>query len=370
MKTDPILNKAALLAKKRNYENALYILKAEEERYTGSFKYYYLYGVISLFAGNFEEANENFKYARKIKMKDPNTLLGLAIHSLRLMKTVQAVDYYLDVQEMDPKNKTAKRALSVIRKNSRSEALSDWMTSERLTKLFPPIPPPEADTKTVTGFIIISAAAVLIAYGILAFLNILPNPFLQGNRRPAAEFVLSGQEKTEPVSAGGVYRYIYTRDQAVNLYERALSLFTSYRDEKAKEDLNRLLESNASDGLKNRARLLLANMEVPGFDSFKRNDNPSFTDVKNEPVVYRDVHVIWRGMATNVEVTNDKTSFDFLVGYDTRRTLDGIVPVEFSIPVSINTERPLEVLGRIVLAASYSDFRLDGVAIHQSGRLE
>jgi hypothetical protein len=75
-------------------------------------------------------------------------------------------------------------------------------------------------------------------------------------------------------------------------------------------------------------------------------------------------------MATNVEVTDEGTTFDFLVGYDTRKTLEGIVHVIFSAPVAINTERPLEVLGRITPDASYSDIRLEGVAIHQSGRLE
>jgi hypothetical protein len=111
-------------------------------------------------------------------------------------------------------------------------------------------------------------------------------------------------------------------------------------------------------------------MDVPGFDTFNRRDNPSYSDVKDELIVYRDVHVIWRGMATNVEVTDEYTRFDLLVGFDTRVRLEGIVPVIFFQPVAINTERPLEVLGRIVLTSTYSDFSLVGVSIHQSGRLD
>jgi hypothetical protein len=75
-------------------------------------------------------------------------------------------------------------------------------------------------------------------------------------------------------------------------------------------------------------------------------------------------------MATNVDITDEYTRFDFLVGYDTRRTLEGIVPVVFDMPVAINPERPLEVLGKIVVTSSYTDIMLEGVAIHQSGRLE
>jgi hypothetical protein len=115
---------------------------------------------------------------------------------------------------------------------------------------------------------------------------------------------------------------------------------------------------------------MINNMTVPGFDTFRRNDNFTFSDVKDEPAVYRNVHVIWRGMATNVDVTDEYTRFHLLVGYDTRRVLEGIVPVVFLHPVAINTERPIEVLGRITLHGPSMEIQLEGVSIHQSGRLE
>jgi len=363
MKADPILNKAAILAKKRDYEGALKTLKDEEDRFYGSFKYYYLYGVICLYAGNYAEAHENFNLARKIKIKEPSLMLGFAVLYLKRMNTVQAVNYYLEVQEMDPKNRIAKKALTVIRKNSEGEALSDWMT-ENLVKLFPSVPSPAIEIKTILNITLILAAVLILVFGIFARVS------FPRSSRPTSEFILSVEERRDPVQVDGFYMYILTRDQAITLYDRALSLFTSYRDEAAKINLNRIIESNASEGLKNRARLLMNNMETPGFDTFKRGDNPSYSDVKNEPAIYRNVHVIWRGMATNVELTDEFTRFDFLVGYDTRRTLEGIIPVTFFSPVSINTERPLEVLGKITITPSYSDIRLEGVAIHQSGRLE
>jgi len=369
MKADPILNKAALLARKRKYDIAVKTLKDEEDRYFGSFKFYYLYAVICLHSGNFAEAKENFDLARKIKINDPLTKLGHAVLYLKRMNTVQAVNYYLEVQEIEPKNKIAKNALSIIRKYSASEALSDWLTTERLVKLFPPIP---AHTVNINIFLKTSLALalfLLILYGVLAIFNILPHPFSVRNQRSTADYILSSEERNAPVQIDGFYRYILTRDQAITLYDRALSLFTDYRDEAAKVNLNRILESNVSEGIKHRARLLMDNMMVPGFDNFKRMDNPSLADVENEPFIYRDVHVIWNGMAANVEVTEYYTRFDLLVGYDTRRMLEGYVPVIFYIPVSINTERPLEVLGKITIAPN-SRIGLTGVAIHQSGRLD
>jgi tetratricopeptide (TPR) repeat protein len=370
MKIDPVLSKAASLAKKKDFDGALRILKAEEDRYNGSFSYYYLYGVICLHNGNFVDALSGFRLARQIKMNDPSVMLGLASLYLKRMDTVQAVDYYLDVQEIDPGNKTAKKALDVIRKYSSSEALSDWLTPERLAKLFPPIPSPGITKRMVLLGSFALAAVLFVAYALMINFRVLQSPIKKPDARPHTEFILSGQERADPVETGGSYMYILTRDQATTLYDRALSLFTDYRDEAAKLSLNRILESNASESIKNKARLLFLYMEIPGFDNFKRNDNPSITEVKNEPVIYRDVYVIWSGMATNIKITDEQTSFQFLVGYDTRRTLEGLVPVEFKIPVSINPDRPLEVLGKILLNSTNTDISLEGVSIHQSGRLE
>ena len=369
MKFDPLLSKAAYLAKRRDYEGALKLLKTEEDRYNGSFKYYYLYAVICLHAGIFVDAKSNFEFARRIKIKDTSTMLGLAALYLKRMNTVQAVDYYLDVQASDPKNKIAKRALSVIRKHSSSDELSDWLTPEKLVKLFPPIPAPLINARTALTAVLIFAAVIILTYGILVINKVLPSPVKKQNTRPTSEFVLSGEERRSPVETGGSYSYILTRDQATDLYDKALSLFTSYRDEGAKIIINRILESNASESLKNKSRLLLSYTETPGFDNFKQIDNPSFTNVKAEPVIYRDVYVIWKGMATNVEITDDFLRFDFLVGYDTRTMLEGIVPVIFKNPVPVNPERPLELLGKIILTPSM-DITLEGVAIHQSGKLE
>ena len=369
MKFDSFLNKAAILAKKRNYDGALNALKGEEERYYGTFKYHYLYGIICLYSGNYAEAHENFNLARKIKINDPDLMLCFAILYLKRMTTDHAGHYYLEVQELDQKNKIAKKALAVIRKYSAGEALSDWMT-ENLSKLFPPIPAPSVMPKTILNISLIFAAAVILVFVILINLKVLPNPFKSKNQRPTANFTLSDQDRRESVQVEGSYKYILTRDQAINYYDKALSLFTSYRDEEAKKSLNRILESNAPEGIKKHARTMFESMAVPGFDNFKRADNPSFSDVKNESAIYRNVYVIWKGMATNVAVTDEGTTFDFLVGYDTRKTLEGIIPVVFSIPVSINMERPLEVLGKITIGSTYSDIRLEGVAIHQSGKLE
>jgi hypothetical protein len=111
-------------------------------------------------------------------------------------------------------------------------------------------------------------------------------------------------------------------------------------------------------------------METPGFDTFNKNDNVSFSDAIQDPPLYRNVHVIWRGMAANERTVQNTTTFDLLVGYDTFRAMEGQVSVTFDTAISINTERPLEVLGRIIPTGGYGyGIILEGLSIHQSGQL-
>jgi hypothetical protein len=112
-------------------------------------------------------------------------------------------------------------------------------------------------------------------------------------------------------------------------------------------------------------------MEPPGFDTLR--DRFTYAEVMKEPPLYRDCYVIWRGMAANLESLQNITTFNFLVGYDTRTSLEGIVPVVFvNSAVPINTERPLEVLAKIipVINPGGMDIRLEGVAVHQAGLLQ
>ena len=74
-------------------------------------------------------------------------------------------------------------------------------------------------------------------------------------------------------------------------------------------------------------------------------------------------------MAANLELGESGTAFNLLVGYDTRKTLEGIVAVTLDFAVLVNTEQPLEILGRVVPVAAPGgmDLRLQGVAVHQMG---
>jgi tetratricopeptide (TPR) repeat protein len=322
--------------------------------------------VSCLHVGDFGGALAYFKAARDMKIRHPGVLLGFAVLYLRRGEIDRAVDFYLEVQELDEKNRIAQKALEIIRKYAGAGNFSAWIDSGELPKLFPPIPPAGFSPARIAVIAAAALAALGIVWIVLVSARVLPNPFIRrSGRQEIMEITLVREDQADPVETGGSYRYILTRGQVLDTYERALSLFFEYRDEAAKTNLNRLLESNASPGLKNKSRLLLSYMEVPGFDTFVRKDNFSYSEVLRDPLLYRDCHVIWRGMAANVDALENLTSLEFLVGYDTRKTLEGIVPVVFDQAIPLNPERPLEILGRIAPIPTEPGFRLEGLAIHQ-----
>jgi hypothetical protein len=369
MRLDPILTRASRLARSGKYEAAIRTLEPEVNRYHGSFYYYYILGSSCLRTGDFGGALTYFRLAHETKMREPLAILGLAALFLRRGETERAVDFYLDILETDQNNRIARKAMRVIRRQAGTDDFSSWLETGKLPTLYPPIPFAGFSAKEILGACAVLFAVCLLSFGCLIRVKVLPNPFLtKSSREGAAVFSLSREERMAPIQTDGSYRYTLTRIQTVDLYEKAHSQFTAFRDEAARINLNHILESNASEELKNRARIIISYMEIPGFDTFKRGDNVSYHDTIKDPMLYNEVHVILRGMASNIESNDAGTTFDFLVGYDTRKVLEGIVPVVFHYVVPLNPEQAVEVLGRI-LPDPDGSIILEGVAIYQSGNL-
>jgi tetratricopeptide (TPR) repeat protein len=366
-----MLTRGLRLLWRGKHGDVISLLQPEVVRYHDSFNYYYILGSACLRAGDLGGAFAYYKRAREIKMLEPLALLGMAVYYLHRGDTRKAVDLYLEVLDLDPRNRIAKRGLQVLRKHGRTEGLQGWIDSGKAPRLFPPIPKPPLSLARILGPLALGLLVLALAGGVLAKLGLLPLGKAAGSERAGiADIALEREDRESPVQIGGTYRYILTRSQVVGLYETGRRLFAEYRDEAAKVSLNRLIESNASDPIKNKARLLISYMEVPGFDTLK--DRFSYAEVREDPLLYRDCYVVWQGMATNLREAEAATAFDFLVGYDTRTTLEGIVQVRFDFSVPLNLERPLEVLGRVIpvsTAAGEEGIRLEGIALHQASSL-
>jgi tetratricopeptide (TPR) repeat protein len=369
MMKDPVLNRALRLAKRKKYGDAISLLEGEILRYRESFRFYYILSLCCLYTGDYGRAYTYFKSANDIKPKDSGVVLGIAALNLRRGESGRALDLYLKVLEIEPRSRIAKKALSVLRRYAGSDEFADWIESGRIKRLFPPLPKAKMTGAAVLGRVLVALALILGVVFCAAVKKGLVNidAMRKEQREGFATSALESGDRKNIVALGGSYQSILTERQVLASYEKARGLFNEYDDNPARIEINRLLLSNAADGIKNKARVLLRYLdETPlGFDTLKTN--LSYAQVQKEPLLCDGCYVVWRGMATNILVENESSSFDFLVGYENRTNLAGIVRVVCPFAAFVSSEQPLEVLARIrpqsdVGAASFS---LTGAALHQ-----
>ncbi len=345
---------------RRRYNDVLTILEPNVIQYRDSFPFYYFLGLACLHTGDIGGATSYFQRARQIKMRDPDLLAAQAALHLRRGDTHQAVEYYLEALEYDPGHRLSKHSLEYIRRNGDPETVSALVETGRIARFYPRPRPPFPLTRVV----VLCALTLALVFLVSIARSAIRDARTTGSRADLSALALTGQERSAAVENGGSYRYILTEGEILASYSLAQRRFQEYRDNAAQIEINRILSSNAGVAVKHKARLLMEYLAVPGFDTVA--DVPSYANVVAEPWLYLDCWVTWKGMATNVNRTDNNVSFDFLVGYDTRTTLEGIVPARFATALDVDPERPLEILARVTLDSG--KLSLKGEAIHQSGK--
>ncbi len=355
------LSYARKLLKRRKFSQAITLLESREEIYENNFDYYNLLGISLLYVGNPGDAMSYFSRARRIKVKDTSLLLGQAAIYLRRGDTDKAIQYYLDIQYNDPGNKTAAAALEFIRKKGNYSTICEWVDNGKIEKFYPPIPSRAVIFPVVLSFF----AAVILAVVLFNVKSDKLNPV--GPRANLTALTLSEDQQSnaqEKDMSNSVYHYILSNNEILKSYSAAQKFFQEYRDNAAQVEINRLLNSNASLAVKQKARLLMSYLKPQTFDSLK--DNYAYSIVSADPLLYIDCWVAWSGRVANVKETEKLYSCDLFVGYENMKTVDGIVPLYLkTVPVpDIDTSKSVRVLAKVKL--ENGRISLEGSSVYQS----
>ena len=372
-----ILEQAKIQFAKGNYQQVIGLLEPHVTQYIASsdtkdplynasfnksFPFYMYLGLACLHAGDIGGAVDYLTCARRIKMTDPDLLCAQAALFLRRGDTARAIDYYLEAVEYSPNHELARCGLEFIRTHNTPEAIGEAVRSGEIKKFYP-LPGVRSYTRKRILFFTGIAAAALTVIIIISALIRIPFPIRIGNNRAdLSALALLSEEKARPIDTNGTYRYNLSEKEVLSTYKNAQRYFQSGRDNLAQIEVNRILSSNAAHSIKQKARLLMDYFAVPGFDTIK--DIPLYSDVRAEIPLYLDCWTIWSGIATNVQTTGESTGFDLLVGYGDRIQLEGIVPIFCNFSVRIDSERPIEVLGKIQQRGGVLFLKAAG--IHQS----
>ncbi len=109
------------------------------------------------------------------------------------------------------------------------------------------------------------------------------------------------------------------------LFEKIKIYLKTGKDNFARVEINKILNSNASESIKLKAKNLASFISRPDFISF--NEYLNLQDIKKDPSIYANVYVKWEGVVNNVEKKDNIIQFDFYVGYN-KNVLSGIIPTK------------------------------------------
>lgn len=355
-----VLDVAKTFMRRRQFEKAIKVLESKTDIYEGNFDYYVLFGIACLYVGDTGAASTYFQRARKIKMSDTNLLLGQAALFLRRGDTDRAVQYYIDIIENDPENKIAANALEFIRTKGDYGTICKWVDTGKIEEFYPPL--------GISPFLIAGIAFPVIAcvLGIVLVVHLFPVARPQsGKRADLSPYVLSVTEANnaqETDLTSGAYNYILSSKQITDSYDKAMKYLQQYRDNLCQVEINRILCSNASVSIKAKSRELMNFLQEPSFDTIK--DSPSYKMVEKEPMLYLDCWVSWSGRVSNVVTDETGWRCDLLVGYESMETVEGVVPLHFSVAPSIEGTKPVKILAKV--SSAEGKLLLQGRAVYQS----
>ncbi len=369
-----VLSEAQKLLKRRRFAAVIKLLEGNSELYEDNFEYYLMLGTACLYLEDVGSAASYFSRARKIKLSDTRLLLGQAAIYLRRGDTDRAVQYYFDIQDYDPNNKIAAKAMEFIRVHGDYDTICRWVESGRITQFYPALGVnPVVVRRVLLGLLV-------CAGGVLLYMNPprIQFPFRYGlqsgsERADLSAVVLTNDESQHAQEAdlsGGVYRYILSNKQINDSYKNALKFFNEHRDNAARVELNRILNANAAEGVRAKAQAVVALLLEPTFDTLK--DNYSCTEVNADPLLYQNCWVAWTGRITNMPAQDagvkaaGEFKCDLIVGDAALQRIEGVVPLSFDTTPSpaIDGDKPVQVLAQIIV--ENGRIKLHGKSVYQS----
>jgi len=247
---DQVLSAAEKLYFRGKYSKVLRMLEPQVFQYRDSYRFYLLLGYSCLFTGDFGGGYSYLRRAEQLSPGDTSANLGLALVSAKRGETEEAIRIWLSILENKGELKEAHRGLRLIRESEEFSQIAMRLEEEKLDRyLRYPRKRKKPWKKVLLGF-------VVLALGSFMFFYLDPYGLLGRDiKRPEIEGIdfFSSNGSTENQGA----EFVMTEDEVRASTEEILDLMNDYRDNLARREINRLLLSNASEDVKEKARYLI-----------------------------------------------------------------------------------------------------------------
>jgi hypothetical protein len=350
-----ILQRARGLYRRRRFSHAIRLLESQVFRFRENPDFFFLLGSSCLRRGDLGGAESYLKRADQLRPQDVPTLTGLAAIHLKRGAAEEALAIWLEITELAPANRQAARGLELLRRSAAQDnpqLLRDSGPSERLLPALPLNP-----RVVVLPLVGVAAAGLLAAAFVFAWPHLPRRSFT----RPEIQSVFLSSTQPALTSGDPGAQLVLSEKQVQEAFARTKRYLLQYRDNLALREINRILLSNASPYVKEKAGLLATFVRQPDFTTIR--DPFPYREVAGNPRLYSGCFVVWTGKAANVQAGPDKIVFDLLVGYASEKELQGVVPVTLGFAVELENGYGVEVLGKV--EAADGALALSVVSLHR-----
>jgi len=347
-----VLQSARRLYRRRKFPQLIRLLESQIFRFRENPEFFFLLGSSCLRSGDLGGAESYLRRADQLRPQDAPTLASLAAIHFRRGEDQEALELWLQITGLEAANRQAARGLALLRRAAATENPQALQEARADRRILPALPP---DPRALVLPLLGAAAAGLLAAGLVFGLPLLQHR--PSSRPEILGIQLSTGQPALTASPEGA-RIVLTEKEVQETFERVRRYLLQYRDNLALREVNRLLLSNASPYVKEKARMLGSFTRVPDFSTIR--DSFSYREVAADPALYAGCYVVWSGKAANMRVGKEKILFDLLVGYADEKQLEGVVPVTVGFAVRIEDGSAVEVLGRV----GQEGAALEAVSLH------
>ncbi len=334
------LRKAQKLFASKRYTQVIRLLEPQVFRYRENFDFFYMLGISCLQTSDFGGAFSYLRRSLSLRPLDENTLLALAVVHLKREEVQEALRNWFSVLDSNPNNKIAQKGIKIVKRFPEEGPAALFETGRHL-KL---VPVKQLNILPVIGILAGVFAVIALAGFIISLVADLPK-----EKRDVGINLDLGEIENYVQNPDSAY-YILTENEVKKTYNLAYKYFRNGQDNYARRELNRLMLSNASQSIKNNAKIMIDYVRVPDFTSLETDF--TYQDVMEDPVLYDGCYVLWKGKNADLDINEERIAFDFLVGYHTGQQLEGTVACISKKGLNIHPGESAEVLGQVIYSGS------------------
>ncbi len=360
----PVLRQAWLLYRQGRFASALEFLEAKVFQHRENPEFFRCLGLCCLQTGDWNGGETYLQRSRQLETPvHRDTLLGLMAVAARRSEFGTAAQIAVELLDRNPRDRVVKAALAKLR-TSLSEGEGEAPDRETLAGW---LPRSHKMLLHVQKWLLRVGIGLLICAGLVVGtwwgLSVVHPATSVPAQRKGPEALSLPASAADTVLPSGGFALTLSADEIRKGWERAQQAFQAYQDSRARFEINRLLLSNASPLVKERARSLISFLHEPDFS--RVDDSSPYQDVKKAPTLYEGCTVRWSGVITNLVSGTTLITFDLLLGYQQGQVVEGIVPVQLAFAALLKNSQVVEVLGRV--AVKDGSWFIQGTSLRELG---